>query len=70
MLYLQLTKYLGYLWNMNEMEKSVLKEKGNNLLNLFPSNSNITFLGEFLYLQVFLHEYKILYGKEKNIKVG
>lgn len=63
--YLQLRNSFGFLWNMNEVEKFDLKEKANNLLNMYPSDLDLTFPEECLYLQTFLQENKTYYEETK-----
>lgn len=63
--YLQLRNSFGFLWNMNEVEKFGLKEKANNLLNMYPSDLDLTFPEECLYLQTFLQENETYYEETK-----
>jgi len=63
MIYLKLRNSFVFLWNIND-----LKEKADNLLNMYYSDLDFTFLEECLYRQEFLKENKKMY-KEQNMNL-
>lgn len=63
-IYVTLRDSFNFLWNLNKIESSILKEKATKLMNEYSTDLDDSFPDECLYLQKFLKDDNTFYEEE------